>query len=116
MAKYNHFTPQEVEGLSEDLCKFLDKAREIACTPFIITSGLRSVEQNQAVGGVPNSSHLKGLAVDIACATSYQRWKIVYGIIMAGVPCFIEIALRHIHVDIDKSIHPMNLIDFQEKD
>lgn len=31
---------------------------------FTITSALRTVEQNKAAGGVPNSQHLKGEAID----------------------------------------------------
>lgn len=32
---------------------------------FTITSALRTEEQNKAAGGVPNSQHLKGEAIDI---------------------------------------------------
>lgn len=35
--------------------------------PIRITSGYRSSEVNKAVGGVSNSAHLKGCAVDITC-------------------------------------------------
>jgi len=34
--------------------------------PVYITSGVRSIEHNIEVGGAPNSSHLRGLAVDIS--------------------------------------------------
>lgn len=38
-----------------------------AAAPFgIVTSTLRSVEHNRAVGGMPNSYHLSGRAIDIA--------------------------------------------------
>ena len=32
---------------------------------FTITSALRTEEQNKSAGGVPNSQHLKGEAIDI---------------------------------------------------
>ena len=32
---------------------------------FTVTSALRTEEQNKAAGGVPNSQHLKGEAIDI---------------------------------------------------
>ena len=35
--------------------------------PIVINSGFRSPEVNKAVGGVANSNHLKGCAVDIRC-------------------------------------------------
>ena len=39
--------------------------REGSEEPIIINSGYRSPEVNRAVGGVPNSNHLTGCAVDI---------------------------------------------------
>jgi len=33
--------------------------------PFIVTSGYRCKKRNEEVGGKPNSTHLKGYAVDI---------------------------------------------------
>lgn len=38
----------------------------IGC-PLIINSGYRSEAVNSAVGGVPNSNHLFGLAADVRC-------------------------------------------------
>lgn len=35
--------------------------------PIIISSGYRNPVVNRAVGGVPNSSHAQGLAVDFTC-------------------------------------------------
>jgi len=45
---------------------FTDKILDINnCIPFSVTSWIRSSSRNEAVGGVANSKHLKGLAVDI---------------------------------------------------
>ena len=68
-----------------DLLRMLDKAREYANTPFKLTSTWRSVEKNNSLkNSSKNSSHIKGKAVDIACADSVTRQKIVSGLIKAG--------------------------------
>jgi len=80
----------------------LDKARDIAGIPFIITSGYRCPKHNKEVGGKPNSAHLKGLAVDIKATSSKQRFLITQALIKAG---FTRIGIAHnfIHADIDSS-------------
>lgn len=95
------------EKLHPQLRKMLDNAREIAKTPFVITSGFRTIQENQAVGGVPNSAHTKGLAADIACTNNHKRSDIIRGILNSGTPVFLEIGKKHIHVDIDSSIHEL---------
>lgn len=49
----------------------LDEIREKFGAPIVINSGYRTAEVNKAVGGVVNSWHTKGLAVDIR-PSSYQ--------------------------------------------
>lgn len=44
----------------------LQVVRNIVNQPLVITSGFRSYEVNKAVGGSSTSSHLDGLAADIA--------------------------------------------------
>ena len=68
---------------------------------YVISSGFRSEETNKRVGGVPNSSHLKGCAADIVCKDSGTRQKIVNGLIQAGFTR-IGIADTFIHCDTDK--------------
>lgn len=87
---------------------FLDRAREYADTPFIVTSAYRCEEHNKNVGGKPTSSHLKGFAVDISCPTSTARSKILPALIKAGFTR-IGIGSNFIHVDDDIS-KPTNLI------
>ena len=45
--------------------KHLQKIRDHYKTPMKITCGLRCPAENRAVGGVPNSGHLRGYAADI---------------------------------------------------
>tara|TARA_R100001244_G_scaffold132355_2_gene108369 strand:- start:1014 stop:1370 length:357 start_codon:yes stop_codon:yes gene_type:complete len=85
------------------LLESLDLAREVADTPFIITSSWRSEEKNKAIGGKPNSAHLKGKAVDISCKNSAKRMHIVDALLYAGFSR-IGIAKDFIHADVDKSL------------
>ena len=86
----------------------LDLARQLAGTPFFINSGYRTKEHNLSVGGTSLSSHLKGLAADIRCSSSQERYKILYGLVKAGFKR-IGIHRNFIHVDLD-SEKPQNII------
>ena len=103
----NIFHKQELDKfkLAPELWKVLDDSRALSGTPFIITSGLRTSQQNLAVGGTSNSAHLRGLAADIACTDNSKRTTMLRGILGCGRPVFLEIATAHLHVDIDSSIH-----------
>ena len=59
--------PNSGKNMDSSFLAKLEKAREIAGIPFKITSGYRTKTHNEEVGGVPNSSHLIGVAADIAC-------------------------------------------------
>lgn len=88
--------------MNQNFLNRLDKAREYAVTPFIISSGYRCRFHNETVGGSPTSSHLKGLAADIAVKDSGQRYKILMGLIGAGFNR-IGIGETFIHVDYDEA-------------
>lgn len=100
MNKPTFFTLEEVKGLDQELVAKLDWARGRAGVPFTITCGVRTEEENNAVGGVPDSAHLKGLAVDIRCQDSAARFKMVNAMLLAGFKR-IEIGTLHVHVDVD---------------
>ena len=94
-------------GLNMDrsFLEMLDNARDIAKTPFKITSGYRTKEHNIAIykklGKKPiESSHLKGVACDIACSNSRARFIIIQSLLEAGFTR-IGIANNFIHVDND---------------
>lgn len=53
------------DHLIEMVDNLLDPARESYGRPLIVTSGYRSEELNKVVGGVKNSAHLIGYAVDL---------------------------------------------------
>jgi len=91
--------------MDANLLKRLTDARYLAKTPFVVTSGFRTVKHNEKVGGSKTSSHLKGLAIDISCTNSSQREKIISALIIAGFQR-IGIAKTFIHADTDKSKSP----------
>lgn len=100
--KYKYFSDSEIVGLDTKLVEMLDKARDIAGVPFKINSGFRTPEQNKKVGGVKDSSHMSGKAVDIACTSDSNRWKIINSLIDVGFNR-VGISKNFIHCDLDKS-------------
>jgi zinc D-Ala-D-Ala carboxypeptidase len=83
----------------------LDLARDICGFPLIINSGYRSIEHNKKVGGVANSSHLLGLAVDIHCTDSRKRFMLLDALLVAGFDR-VGLAATYIHVDVDPEKKP----------
>ena len=91
---------KEIEdNMSKEFLFVLDEAREFAGIPFIINSAYRSPEHPLSIKN-PNSSHIKGLAVDIKATDSKTRFKIVKALIQVGFTR-IGIADTFIHVDLD---------------
>ena len=61
---YNIPSHEAIANLKR-LCQWLEVLRERAGTPIRINSGYRSPQLNRKIGGVANSNHLTGCAVDI---------------------------------------------------
>lgn len=91
----------DLDKMDKEFLKKLDRAREVAQIPFKINSAYRTPEHNAKIGGKPNSSHLKGLAVDISVTDSRQRFIVLQSLIQAGFNR-IGVAKTFIHVDDDK--------------
>lgn len=72
---------------------------------LIVASGYRCETYNERVGGSKTSSHLSGLAVDVACKPSRLRYIIVHAAMDLGINR-IGIGNRFIHLDIDRSKDP----------
>lgn len=104
---YKYFTPEEVEGLNEDFVAKLDLARKFAGIPFTITSGLRTVQENESLvasGAVPDSAHLQGNAVDLRVANNHEVYLIIaagvsVGITRYGIYLDSEGIPTHVHLD-----------------
>jgi len=101
---YSEFDSPDVQGsgqlMDKTLLEMLDEVRDKFDKPIHITSGFRTPAHNEAVGGVETSSHLKGLAVDIACTNSTDRFDLLNCILDVGFSR-VGIAKKFIHIDID---------------
>ena len=112
--KFKNFTYDEFDSplqegsgqlMSNEFLSMLDHARDLAGVPFKITSGYR-VEadidrlRKQGYKVSLTSSHLKGVAADIACTNSQDRFNIIDALLSVGFSR-IGIADTFIHVDID---------------
>ena len=102
-----HFTVNEFEcpcckrvEMDYIFMQDLDAARSVAGVPFRINSGYRCERYNLEIKGSVGSSHLKGLAANIRCKDSTQRFKIVRALIRAGITR-IGVAETFIHADSD---------------
>lgn len=87
----------------EDVVKrMIFEARAIAGVPFVITSGARCLDYNYKIGSRPTSSHIKGLAVDIAVQDNVNRARIVNALYKVGFRRFgHNFEKKFIHVDLD---------------
>ena len=101
---YSEFDSPDVQGsgqlMDKILLEMLDEVRDKFDKPIHITSGYRTPAHNEAVGGTENSSHLKGLAVDIACDNSVNRFDLINCLLDVGFSR-IGVAKTFIHADID---------------
>ena len=77
----NHLATKEQINRLYLLCVFGLEKLHNRFGGIVITSGLRSVELNRALGGVIDSQHLAGEAVDFVCSKNYDM-KVVYGYIL----------------------------------
>ena len=86
--------------MEQAFLNMLDNARHRAGVVFIVNSGYRCLKHNTKVGGSKTSSHMIGLAADIKCINSRDRFKIIEALIHVG---FERIGVRKdfIHVDLD---------------
>lgn len=88
-----HFKPDEFacgcgcgtgyQKMDPDFLRLLERARTLAGTPFRLNSAYRCKAHNRAVGGVPGSSHTKGLAVDIAADNTRIRFLVLVSLLLA---------------------------------
>lgn len=88
--------------INSDLAERIELIEFILEEKLLVTSGYRCEKHNKEIGGSKTSSHLKGLAVDVACKTSLLRHKIIYTANYFGINR-IGIGKNYIHLDMDKN-------------
>lgn len=109
MVKFKYFRDEEFKracpscSLSDMDLGFmvrLNTARDIAGIPFVVNSAYRTKDYELSKGRSGTSSHCKGIAVDIRCSNSADRFIIVRAAIGAGFRR-IGIGSHFIHLDTD---------------
>lgn len=122
METLNHFSPSEfrcrcgcgagIEHMDGACLAMLEEARRLAGIPFVLSSAFRCPEHNRTVGGVSNSAHVRGYAVDIRCVDSHSRFTMLQALLKAGFRR-IELAPTWIHVDCDPD-KPQDVAFYQQ--
>ena len=105
--EFNH--PKE---MAPAFLLLLDNIRDIADTPFYLTSDYRTPDENKRVGGSSTSLHMQGAAVDFVVSpwNSAELWKVVRAVALVeaayGVTFELEISQspsdRHFHIGLQK--------------
>lgn len=107
----NYFSPKELRchcgcdknNFSPDLLLILNSIRGSLGQPLILNSACRCEYHNTYVKGSKNSSHIKGLAVDLQVNGSRERFFLLLAIFqLSGLPVTrIGVHRTFIHIDID---------------
>lgn len=95
-------------GMDWTMLQMLDAARRLYGRPMIVNSGFRTPAHNAEVGGKISSSHLTGLAVDIRCNSSSDRYDMIIAFMRVGFTRM-GIGESFIHVDVDSG-KPSNVV------
>jgi len=116
-SKIKHFKPSEfnckcgcgqgADKMNEQFITALDMTRKESGVAFVISSGYRCKKHNAFVGGVEDSAHTTGFAVDIATFGSEHRMRVM----KAVMKYFNRIGIHKsfVHVDMDPE-KPANVV------
>lgn len=92
-----------LDNMSEALIERLRQLEIISGMSLILTSGSRCAKHNAQIKGARNSAHLRGLAADVACRGSLERWNILVAATTMGITR-IGCGDTFVHLDIDPSL------------
>lgn len=128
MSKWEYFTDAETEGMDEKFMQKLVTARKktIELDPdrkgvyFRGTSWKRTFEANQSVtGAVPDSAHLKGLAVDLRVFSSREASLIIDAAKAAGITrrgIYVDSYWNPVHIHLDDDPEKISDVIFVKKE
>jgi uncharacterized protein YcbK (DUF882 family) len=92
-------------GMQIELVSLLDSLRVEWGGPLKVVSGLRTRAHNEAVGGKPNSAHLRGLAADIATAGLPAAIRLAITASRLGFPRIgVDLKGGFVHLDVDPAL------------
>jgi zinc D-Ala-D-Ala carboxypeptidase len=87
---------------SDEFKKDVDDARDLAGVPFVLTSAARCLQHNRNIGSKDTSTHVSGLAVDIAYKDELHLTRIVHALSRCGFTRIgVNAKKKFIHADKD---------------
>lgn len=95
--------PCSIEDMEQSFLDWLDDVREEAGIPLVLNCAYRSVEYDKSKGRAGTSAHTLGVAVDIRCNSSSNRYRIIKAALTMGASrigighTFIHLDLSHTH-------------------
>lgn len=91
------------KDVDDSLIIALEKLERESGLELEFSSGYRCKACNAAAGGVKNSAHLRGMAVDILVDNSSERWHLLSSIAKMGFRR-IGVGRGFIHLDLDLTL------------
>ena len=108
-APKNYFTYDELacshckeSHFDKEFLNLCNWARHLSGVPFSVTSAYRCPEYNKSIGSKKDSSHPKGLGMDIMPKDTHHRFRIISALLTVGIKRIrIYPKKGHIHFDVD---------------
>jgi uncharacterized protein YcbK (DUF882 family) len=113
--RFSEFVREDEGFIEADLVLKVEALRDYCGFPLRITSGFRSVQKNEEVGGANHSYHLRGMAVDISVwsFSPSMLYKLLKGAFVLGFGGII-VYPSHVHLDI-REVVIFKVLDYIKK-
>lgn len=107
----NYFSKKETSckcgcgfDITPEFLGVLNEFRKRRKAPVIITGGARCKSHNKKVGGASNSSHTRGIGIDVRYSNSQEAFLIIKILMEMGIKRIGFSTKNFIHFDIDESL------------